>query len=55
MPSIRDSICATSARAAKVNVEVIIDDDLELPPIFRQLDTRKSGLRKGRERARFER
>jgi transcriptional regulator with XRE-family HTH domain len=34
------------ARAAKVNVEVIIDDDLELPLIFRQLDTRKKRVNK---------
>src|SRR3977135_1218399 len=27
------------ARAARVNVEVIIDDDLELPPIFHQPGT----------------
>jgi len=33
------------ARAAKVNVEVIIDDDLELPRIFHQPETRSKLVR----------
>lgn len=34
------------ARAAKVNVEVLIDDDLELPPMFLQRGTRNKRVTK---------